>query len=179
MTKTLKDALAERDQMYAEYVKDISLLFVERLSVAVSRVLFDGHEVNIIMEDINVVAQNTNYIVLVLLVTKGPEKLEKNEVRMGNTITFAIPSVILEKGSADDIVEYLEALKEDPDGKGKPIPEDTSEVEYAQRIIDRLNQKEREEQQAREEQAVNQDDVVLDDIQKQLIKFTKVTETKH
>jgi len=179
MTKSLKDAIIERDQMYAEYVKDISLQFVERLSAAVSSVLFDGHEVSIIMEDIIIVPQNLNYLVIVMLVSKGPEKLEKDEVRMGNTVSFAIPINILEKGTASDIIEYLNALKDDQNAKGQPIPADTSDIEYAQRIIDRVNTKEREEKQAKKEQGLGEERIELDEIQKALIQFTQVTETKH
>jgi len=168
MTKSLKDVILERDRVYADSVRKISLLFVERLFSAIEVVLFNGHDVDMIMGDINIVPQNLNYVTLVMLVTINTNTQEQKKTRVANTLAFPIPIDILEKGTVTDIIEYLEALKNDVEATSKPVPSEMKEVGVRQKIVDRVNYRD-----------IDGEELQLDDIQKELIKFTQVTEIKH
>ena len=98
-SKGIRESIIERDQMYAEYLKEICSRFESRLSKALSEVVYDGEEVSIILENINIVLQNTNYVNVLVLAQKG-KKFDPTQNHLANTISFSIPLEILENGAS-------------------------------------------------------------------------------
>lgn len=175
MTKSIRSMILERDQMYAEYVREISHHIGGKLSKSIGNVIFEGRDVNVVLEDINIILQNINYVSMVLLVTREADNSDDAQVIPSSTISFAIPIDILEKGNKDDITEYLFALKNDQEARGQPVPVDDANIDYVQKILERVKRNEKEDAMRVE----SMDELELDEIQKALSKFTEVKATKH
>jgi len=172
MTKSLRETLLERDQMYAEYLKDISLHIGGKLSKALSEVIFDNKIITIMVEDISVVTQNINYVYVVIVARLG--NVDQQDIsQSGNSISFAIPLEILDNGDSNDITEYLKELKNHQESEGSPISPDGG-MEYVERIIDRVKKK--AEGETIQEPITDHE---LDETQIALMKLTELKDTKH
>lgn len=168
MTKSILETIRERDQMYSEYIREISLRFGGKLSNALSVALFDKEEIKLNIDNINIVPQNINYAFLQISIVCPA----KAEAEAPGIISFAIPFDILEHGTIEDITEYVIALKNDTEAKHKPVDDKTSDIDYVKKIVDRVTTKQ-------EEISSYNKVSELDEVQLKLMETMKVKETKH
>lgn len=175
MTKNLKDIIIERNEMQAEYAKEIFSRFGDTLTQAISNSLFNGVDIDLSLEDINIINQNDNYAFLVLLIVKEPSLADSAELRAGSTLNFAIPLELLDKGTTEDISEYIALLKERQAAE-EPIPINNDYDELVQKIIDKIKKNVQEEA---DEPPVDEISHELDNTQKELLKLLRVTKTQH